>query len=143
MSDTEIEIWNTANRGGVDGAPTSSRMRLRGVVEDPSDPAKILVGPKFLPKRLYGPYWVVATDTTPGTPEFAAKGYTWAIITGGPLTRLKSDGSCEPSGGFWLFHRDPLASEEVIDEMRSKAQSLGIDTSVLLPVAQAGCTYPR
>ena len=142
VDDDEIEVWNTAVRDGVNGTPRNAKgyMKLRGIVEDPSNPAKLLVGPKFLPKRLYGPYWVVATDTTPGTPEFEARGYSWAIISGGPLTKLKSDGSCEPSGGLWLFHRNPLADA---GEIRSAAQSLGIDTSVLKKVQQEGCTYPR
>ena len=145
VNDNEIEVWNTATRDGVNGTPRNAQgyMKLRGVVEDPSYPSKLLVGPKFLPKRLYGPYWVVATDTTPGTPEFEAQGYSWAIISGGPLTKLKSDSSCEPSGGLWLFHRDPLASQETVDEIRSVAQSLGIDTSVLKKVQQDGCAYPR
>jgi apolipoprotein D and lipocalin family protein len=118
--------------------------KLRGVVEDIETPSKLAVGLRFLPKFTYGPYWVVATDTTPGSDEFVERGYTWAIISGGPLTTPRgNEGLCEPSGGLWLFARDPLVSQKVIDHMKATARELGIETSVLLPVYHEGCTYPR
>jgi hypothetical protein len=39
--------------------------------------------------------------------------------------------------------RDPLVSKNVVDQIKATARELGIDTSVLLPVDQEGCTYPR
>jgi apolipoprotein D and lipocalin family protein len=141
-----ISIWNTARRDGVSGRDRNARglFKLRGIVEDVETPSKLVVGLNFLPSFTYGPYWVVATDTTPESDEFAERGYSWAIISGGPLTTPRGDeGLCEPSGGLWLFVRDPLVSKNVVDQIKATARELGIDTSVLLPVDQEGCTYPR
>jgi len=141
-----ISIWNTARRDAVSGRDRNARglFKLRGIVEDVETPSKLAVGLSFLPTFTYGPYWVVATDTTPESDEFAERGYSWAIISGGPLTTPRGvEGLCEPSGGLWLFVRDPLVSENVVDQIKANARELGIDTSVLLPVDQEGCTYPR
>lgn len=80
------------------------------------------------------PYWVVAVGSE----------YQWAIITGGPPTAQSANG-CTTSGpmgssGFWLFSRKPVDPENTL-LMEAEARRLGLDTSVLLPVAQEGCLY--
>ena len=59
-------MYNTANVGGVDGPPQNSDgFRLRAVIDPDADddaPSKLRVGPRFLPRFLYGPYWVVAVS---------------------------------------------------------------------------------
>lgn len=115
--------------------------------------SKLAVGPSFLPPNLYGPYWIVAAGPkSSDDPDF--DGYEWAIITGGRPTR-PSNGACLPGSGepgflgnfegFWLFTREQVASEELIEEMRGVASDKGLDVSALIPVpqgAEGNCTYP-
>lgn len=141
-----IVIWNTATRNGVNGTMINSKgwIKLRGVLEDESVPSKLSVGLWFLPTFLYGSYWVVATDVQSNAAEFDEKGYSWAIVSGGPLDSVTADGLCVPSGGLWLFVRDPKdVQTDVVDEMKKAARALGIDTDSLTPVVQEGCTYPQ
>lgn len=42
--------------------------------------------------------------------------------------------------GMWLFSRDPLSTDNY-DAMMAYLEEMGIDTSVLVPVEQEGCTY--
>ena len=48
--------------------------------------------------------------------------------------------------GLWLFTRVPVANQSTVDALKATADSLGFDTSVLLPVQQSGCweydTFP-
>jgi len=92
---------------------------------------------------LYTPYWVVATDVQSDAAEFNEKGYSWAIVSGGPLDSVTANGLCVPSGGLWLFVRDPKdVQTDVVEEMKKAARALGIDADSLTPVVQEGCTYP-
>ena len=145
----EVEVFNTARNGGVDGDPTNAQgMRLRALVEDKDvSNSKLLVGPTFLPRFTYGPYWIVAVSPDTPDPEL---GYDWAIVSGGAPTRLTdqenglcSTGSGTNDSGLWLFTREPIASAEVVELMRTTARELGFDTSVLKPVTQEGCEYPE
>ena len=56
---------------------------------------------------------------------------------------LCSTGSGTNDSGLWLFTREPIASAEVVELMRTTARELGFDTSVLQPVTQEGCEYPE
>lgn len=42
--------------------------------------------------------------------------------------------------GFWLFSRQPVDPESTAI-MRRKAEEMGLDLSVLVPVKQEGCEY--
>lgn len=85
---------------------------------------------------LFGPYWVV----------HISEDYEWAIISGGP-PETPSGGLCTTgsfgtnSAGFWLFNRDPQPPEGTVQIMRDKAEQLGFDVSVLVPVKHTGCEY--
>jgi len=145
----EVEVFNTARNGGVDGDPTNAQgMKRRALVEDKDvSNSKLLVGPTFLPRFTYGPYWIVAVSPDTPDPEL---GYDWAIVSGGAPTRLTdqenglcSTGSGMNDSGLWLFTREPIASAEVVELMRTTARELGFDTSVLKPVTQEGCEYPE
>jgi hypothetical protein len=46
-----------------------------------------------------------------------------------------------PCAGLWLFSRKPVDPTNTAT-MRTKAQQLGFDVSVLKKVQQQGCTYP-
>lgn len=141
----ELIVDNYARRGAVDGRETSEGFTLRASITNVSEPSKLVVGPRFLPVRLRGDYWVVAVGGSP---------YEWAIITGGPPTQRGKGGGCVGAResfwnrngngeGLWLFTRAPMASTELKAKMVAQAKSLGLDTSVLLPVTQAGCCGAR
>lgn len=88
-----------------------------------------------LPRR-HTQYWVV----------FVSEDYQWAIVTGGPPTKPSND-KCTTATiginnvGVWLLHRDPEPPANVVEQMRNKAEELGLDTSTLQKVTQSGCTY--
>lgn len=82
-------------------------------------------------------YWVVYVD----------EDYQWAITTAGP-PEVPSHGLCTTSdtlgiqgAGVYLVHRDPFPSPEVVQQMRDKAEELGLDVSVLQKVTHTGCDY--
>ena len=145
----EVEVLNSARRGGVDGDDTNARgTRLRAVTEDKdASTSKLLVGPAFLPRFTYGPYWIVAVSPDAPDPEL---GYEWAIVSGGAPTRLTDpeNGLCSTGedmndSGLWLFTREPTVGADVVERMRATARDAGFDTSVLKPVTQEGCEYPE
>jgi hypothetical protein len=111
---------------------------------------QLRVAPCFLPSFFGGPYWAVATDYN-----------TYAIVTGGKLT---TPGSCKDDAGelcttpdegsifdplsfvgnnqgLWFFTRDRMPSAAVMTMLEDKAAELGICTTDMLPVVQAGCDY--
>jgi len=147
LDNGRIGVDNFARVGSIDGsAQNPGGFQLNAVVRDPEVESKLAVGPPFLPPTLYGPYWVVAAGPySPDDAEWTGT-YEWAIITGGPPNAESDNGACIGTGrfqneGFWLFTREQVASEELVEEMRTIAEGLGLDTSVLVPVEQEGCSY--
>jgi len=73
--------------------------------------------------------------------------YEYGIVSGGPPKNQGVNGciSGTPTdindSGLWLFSKDPVADKETVAMLRSKAEELGFDLGVLLPVEQEGCTY--
>ena len=139
---SRILVFNQGKRGSVTGALQGTNMLLNAVVRDESN-GKLAVGPSFLPDSLYGPDWVVATDSRP---------YTWAIISGGPPTLKGANGTCKTASrsfdlmngngeGLWLFFRTPTPDSAAVTAVRDIAAQMGYDLLVLLPVRQEGCTY--
>ena len=64
-----IKVFNYARTGSVTGNERFGN--LSAVVLRPdTDPAQLMVGPKFLPRLFWGPYWVIAGGPGPDT-------YTW------------------------------------------------------------------
>ncbi|EEH54488.1 uncharacterized protein MICPUCDRAFT_41142 [Micromonas pusilla CCMP1545] len=153
--DDAVDVYNTANVGGVDGPPQNSDgFRLRAVIDPDADddaPSKLRVGPRFLPRFLYGPYWVVAVSPSEPRDESdpVGPGYDWAIVSGGqPTIPTGDDGKCrtgsgQNDSGFWLFTREKIASEATLEEMRAVASEKGFDLSALEPVTHEGCEYPE
>ena len=120
-----VSVFNYARRGGVDGAIRFGQ--LQALVDNLDEPAKLKVGPRFLPGFLYGPYWVLAagrySDATGGSGDHGGKytgntgnttdglhewvkniedePYQWALISGGP-PRFESPthpGTCRGGDG--------------------------------------------
>ena len=141
-SPTTLDVFNFARKGSVEGAPTNENMVLNAYIPDVDVKSKLKVGPKFVPRVLYGDYWIVAYE------EGESGG--WAIISGGQPTIEVSEGLCTTEsadnirnqGGLWLFTREKEVSPDLIETMKKKANELGIDTSMLVTVQQTGCEYP-
>ena len=151
---TTVSVLNTANDNGVDGPSRNARgMLLRAVVPDPSDPSKLAVGPRFVPKAAYGPYWVVAVG--PPTPHGeddheGGPGYDWAVISGGqPNVPGPTPNTCRTAltgtngSGLWIFTRSPLPTDEVVLAAMDAAVQMGFDLSEMKPVVHDGCEYPE
>ena len=83
VSDTEIEVYNTASTGSVDGPSQNEGPPLKAVVPNPSEPSKLAVGLSFLPPATYGPYWVVFA----GPDE---DNYEYGIVSGKKQARALS-----------------------------------------------------
>lgn len=144
VSDTEVEVYNSASTGGVEGSgnPSDGFGPLKAVIDDLDDPSKLKVGPPFLPSTMYGDYWVVFAGPTEDN-------YEYGIVSGGPPKNVGEDGKCiagteaELNGaGLWLFTKDPMPDPSVVDMLRNKTSELGFDLNVLSPVEHEGCTYP-
>ena len=144
---SKAHVHNYANQDMVNGKVYDSDKQLGilgGIcadVNDPSQPAKLSVGPCNLPKWVpgaRGPYWILAAGPS-------ADNYEWALISGGQPTH-KAAGGCRTGtgvndSGLWIFTRKPERDDAVVAKLRAVAQQQGFDISVLNDVTQAGCTY--
>ena len=74
-STDRLDVFNQGRSGSVTGPLQSGGQFLLSAFVVDANRGKLAVGPPFLPRSTYGPYWVVATDARP---------YSWAIISGGP-----------------------------------------------------------
>jgi lipocalin len=100
-SPTTLDVFNFARKGSVEGEPSNEDMVLNAFIPDVDVKSKLKVGPKFVPRALYGDYWIVAYEEEEG----------WAIISGGQPTIFVSDGLCTTEsannvcnqGGLWLL----------------------------------------
>lgn len=137
----------------MDGPRQNANLnRLRAVPANTSAAAagsKLLVGPRFLPRLFYGPYWVVAVspDKPREAGDDAGEGYDWAVVSGGQPTLPTSEGKCRTGdgvngSGLWLFSREKVAGDATIAAMMAVLDEKGFDASVLEPVTQEGCRYP-
>lgn len=149
----QADFWGhtiqVRNYGQSDsGEIKDSKTLLCASPQDPVDPAKLQVGPCFLPRILgftTGQYWVLAYNE--------AEGY--ALISGGqPSFRQENGGisTDDPGGcrtgsgtnnaGLWIFTRERMRNEYLVQKVRSIAKAKGFDLSVLLDVDQTNCLLP-
>ena len=135
--------YNYATRQNVSGEPANTKdgMVLCARQQDPKVQGGLSVAPCFLPNVFTGPYDVVGVGV-------AADGvkYDWVIVSGGQPSEKQADGLCTTKtgtyfGGLWLFTRETVASDATVAAARAKMADLGISTSQLVDVPQAGCTY--
>ena len=140
-----ITVKNVASRGRINnpinGGPALCATRKRPRKE----PAKLQIGPCFLPRSLAGPYWIAVLD----------KDYRYAIITGGQsnqegacgdpkLCTTKLPGKLPTLGNFqglWFLTRVPVADDALLEEMEIAAAAAGLCTAQMKNVTQAGCDY--
>ena len=83
----------------------------------------------------------------PGKMSNFGTSYDWAIVSG--TGEVPSNGKCV-SGlgyfnfkGFWLFSRLPTPPAGIAEKIEAVASAKGLDTSVLRPMVQEGCTYEK
>ena len=146
-SNQSVHVSNYANDGKVNGPVYDSDHMLKAVggicgsVEDPTEPAKLSVGPCYIPSWLpasRGPYWVVAAGPDPAK-------YEWALVSGGQPTKQGPNG-CRTGklvngSGLWIFMRSQKRDEATIQAVRKVAEDAGFDLAVLHDVQQDGCRY--
>lgn len=121
---------------------------LSAVVED-EDPARLLVGPRFLPSYLYGPYWVIEVGSYAGLEkdQVLDDEYEWVIVTGGEPNIAMTKGKCLPGKGpatqygMWYLSTDPQPSKENIAKITKLANDKGLDTDAWHSVQQVGCRW--
>lgn len=107
---------------------------------DADTPAKLTVGPCFLPRILgAGPQWIIAYEE--GDSE-SDDGY--ALVSGGAPTETGEDGYCKTgsgitNAGLWVFTRKQERNETVVQRARKVAEEQGFDVSVLKDVNQSLC----
>ncbi|KAJ3118438.1 hypothetical protein HDU96_001605 [Phlyctochytrium bullatum] len=146
--DNTISIYNfsKASVGSINGRVQATVPNLKGTIRDASRPSKLSVGPSFLPASIAGPYWVVATG-----PIIDGQ-YQWALVSGGAPSK-ESNGKCLANEnsvlsflngngqGLWIFTRAQVADAALVTELKGLADSLGLDSTAMNDVAQAGCVY--
>jgi apolipoprotein D and lipocalin family protein len=154
-----IKVYNQARSGSVTGtiggAPYSennpSSDYFFGMQKNPeNEPAQLTVGffPQLTPAANY---WIVAAGTyaeaLAGSAKPSTKQYDWAIVTGGTAGMETDNGKCIPKPGavpflgMWMFARDGVPPDGVINSIEVIASDLGLDTTKWLPVKQDGCVF--
>lgn len=130
-----IQVHNFAEE--KDKTVHDSKTFICAKPDDSGDPAKLNVGPCFLPRVAdftTGPYWILAFDN--------AKGY--ALVSGGQPTIETTDGSCQTGkgvngAGLWVFTRAQKRDDALVQLVRGIAKEQGFDLSVLNDVDQTNC----
>ncbi|KAK3270200.1 hypothetical protein CYMTET_21392 [Cymbomonas tetramitiformis] len=129
-----VQVHNYAQE--ADGTPHDSGKNICAMPDSSKDPAKLNVGPCFLPPVsgvTTGPYWILAYN--------AEEGY--ALVSGGQPTIKTPDGCKTGSGvngsGLWIFSRKQERDEDLLNKVRAIAKAQGFDLSVLNDVDQTNC----
>jgi hypothetical protein len=144
---TVLSVYNYANNFTVNGPATNNFTAngngtvLCARLPDANITGGLEVAPCSLPNAYAGDYWVVAIGENATT-----QSYEWALISGGQPSIEQSDGLCTTEigsylGGLWIFTRATVADNATIAAARAAANALGISTSQLIDVEQAGCKY--
>lgn len=129
-----IQVHNYAAE--KDGKAHDSGRFICAKGTDAKDPAKLEVGPCFLPRVTgfsTGPYWVIAYNEADG----------YALISGGQPT-IQGAGGCRTGSGvngagLWIFTRQQQRNEQLVQKVRGIAAAKGFDLSVLNDVDQTRC----
>jgi len=129
-----IQVHNYAQEAS--GTVHDSGTKICARSADPKDPAKLEVGPCFLPAIkgiTTGPYWVLAYDEDEG----------YALISGGQ-PQIQGEGGCRTGSGvngagLWIFTRSQQRDEVLVQKVRGIAKGKGFDLSVLNDVNQSQC----
>eukprot|EP00294_Goniomonas_avonlea_P008849 CAMPEP_0114559610 /NCGR_PEP_ID=MMETSP0114-20121206/11013_1 /TAXON_ID=31324 /ORGANISM="Goniomonas sp, Strain m" /LENGTH=407 /DNA_ID=CAMNT_0001745091 /DNA_START=9 /DNA_END=1232 /DNA_ORIENTATION=+ len=143
-----IAVHNYATKGSTSGTPEQpdNKTVLCARVPDATNPSKLLVAPCFLPNFLAGDYWIIAVGDETGE-NASAERYEWAVVSGGQPTVEYSDGcTTKETGtyggvGMWIFSRQPVANQSVVDLARAAMVKQNITLSRLHPVDHTNCSF--
>lgn len=114
-TDGKIDVYNSCNRGGVNGP--LAEIRGFAISDDPVSNARLTVDFN-LPKK--GQYWIIGLDSD----------YRYAVVS-------------DPSrSSLYILSKTPALSDELYQAALSEA-SKQMDISKLEIAQQAGCTYPN
>jgi len=129
-----IQVHNHAEE--KDGKVHDSGNFICAKGTDANVPAKLQVGPCFLPRisgLVTGPYWILSYNE--------AEGY--ALVSGGQPSIKTKEGCRTGSGvngaGLWIFTRKQQRDEALVQKVRGLAKAMGFDLSVLNDVDQTHC----
>lgn len=154
---THVKVHNYANINHTNGPVDDSDQHVKslggicGISKDKSTPAKLEVGPcdlSIISRFAFGPYWVVAAGDLSciGADCNQPEGdYEWAFVSGGQPTH-KTSGGCIPGtgvndSGMWIFTKNNVRDEKVINAILDVVKAKGYDVSYLNDVQQEGCKY--
>merc|ERR1711990_247286 len=154
---THVKVHNYANINHTNGPVDDSDVHVKslggicGLSKDKSNPAKLEVGPcdlSIISRFAFGPYWVVAAGDLSciGADCDQPEGdYEWAFVSGGQPTH-KTSGGCIPGtgvndSGMWIFTKNNVRDETVLNAIREVATAKGYDVNYLNDVTQEGCKY--
>ena len=145
---SKVSVFNYARRGGIGGSVRFAN--LKAIQGKSGKASELMVGPKFLPSCLYGPYWIIGAGKyggiSSGSSSEGTHKYEWALVSGGAPEQVGENGKCKTGSGvneagLWILTRDPIVEKSVIDKVRSFASEKGFDLTVLNPVVHEGCDY--
>jgi lipocalin len=124
-----VQVKNSAqNKLGV-----KYKAELCAYQTEGEDIGKLAVAPCFLPKFASGDYWIIAYNEDDG----------YALISGGQPTIQTPNGCKTGTGtnnsGLWIFTRDQVRNDTLVNGVRNIAQEKGFDISVLNDVDQTIC----
>ena len=130
-----ISVYNYANKDMVNGENVNKNKNiLCARIPNNNIKSKLLVAPCFLPNLFAGDYWVIAAG--PNSTK-----YEWAIVSGGQPNIQYNDGCTTNNTGFWFFTRDQVASNNLINKLKSISIKNGFSIRKLNNVTQKGCKY--
>ncbi|GBG32707.1 Hypothetical Protein FCC1311_089322 [Hondaea fermentalgiana] len=100
------------------------------------------VAPCFL--RYLG--WVGAG---PYTVILKADDYSWAVVSGGQPTEVEQTDpvlcttktDTTNGSGLWIFTRSQTRDDDLVEDIKSQLEDMGVYTGLLQDVSQEGCTY--
>ncbi len=114
-TDGKIDVYNSCNRGGVNGP--LAEIRGFAVSDDPISNARLTVDFN-LPKK--GQYWIIGLDSD----------YRYAIVSDPARSSL------------YILSKTPTLSPELYQAALAEAATQ-MDISKLVAAEQVGCTYPN
>ena len=136
-----LTVYNYANQDKVNGYPLgNNNSYLCARVSNNTSTGRLLVAPCFLPNIFGGPYWILYAGPKPDN-------YLWAIVIGGQPAYCEENTTCTTNinginnSGLWLFSRDKILDQKIIDNMITYLIKIGISTDFLKDVVQDKCNY--
>jgi lipocalin len=149
-----IDVLNRGRRDSIDGDVNDGGSIKARVPNPERAPAKVKVSglQRFFSRTNY---WIVAAGTYADalSMELTAQPdgtvYDWAIIAGAAPFRETDNGKCMPgfgrldTRGLWMFCRDPIPPDGVMDALDDLVDSMGLDNTEWIPVIHEGCVYPE